>query len=122
MFDLRRRTIIAVDSAGYGESFKPQAWLNVSGYAGHMANFIDALGIGKVDVLGDHTGAKIAIETARQRPRAVRRIVMSTARRPLQDDELDNPAVVKVVVDRDDVAHELASSSVSGSDRGPEFV
>lgn len=31
-------------------------------------------------------------------------IVMSTARRPLQNDELDNPAVVKVVVDRDDVA------------------
>ncbi len=73
------RTMIAVDSAGYGESFKPQAWLNVPGYAGCMANFIDALGIANVDVLGDHTGAKIAIETARQRPRAVRRIVMSTA-------------------------------------------
>jgi pimeloyl-ACP methyl ester carboxylesterase len=73
------RTIVAVDSAGYGESFKPAAWLDVPGYAGHMAAFIDALGFPHVDVMGDHTGAKIAIETVRQRPKAIRRVVMSTA-------------------------------------------
>lgn len=73
------RTVIAVDSAGYGESFKPPAWLNVPGYAKHMADFTDALGADQVDVMGDHTGAKVAIETVRQRPKIVRRVVMNTA-------------------------------------------
>jgi 3-deoxy-manno-octulosonate cytidylyltransferase (CMP-KDO synthetase) len=39
-------------------------------------------------------------------------VVMSTARRPLLDDELDNPAVVKVVVDRDDVALYFSRSPI----------
>lgn len=73
------RTVIAVDTAGYGESFKPPDWLNVPGYAGHMANFIDALGVPDVDLMGDHTGSKIAIATSQQRPGKVRRIVMNTA-------------------------------------------
>ncbi len=76
---LTGRTVMAVDSAGYGESFKPPAWLNVPGYAGHMAGFIDALGVDEVDLMGDHTGSKIAVETARQRPDRVRRLVMNTA-------------------------------------------
>ena len=73
------RTVIAVDTPGYGESFKPSAWLNVPGYAAHMAHFIAALGWPQVDVMGDHTGSKIAVETARQAPARVRRIVMNTA-------------------------------------------
>ena len=76
---LTRRTIMAVDTAGYGETFKPPAWLNVPGYANHMGNFIDALGIDEVDLMGDHTGSKIAVETSRQRPDKVRRLVMNTA-------------------------------------------
>ncbi len=73
------RTVIAVDTPGYGESFKPSAWLNVPGYATHMAQFIAALGLPQVDLMGDHTGSKIAVETARQVPDRVRRMVMNTA-------------------------------------------
>ncbi len=76
---LAERTVIAVDTAGYGESFKPPAWLDVPGYAAHMAAFLDALGAEEVDLLGDHTGSKIAVATARRRPDQVRRIVMNTA-------------------------------------------
>ena len=38
--------------------------------------------------------------------------VMSTARRPLDDDEADNPAVVKVVVDTNDVALYFSRSPI----------
>lgn len=38
--------------------------------------------------------------------------VMSTIRRPLHDDEANNPAVVKVVVDRDDVALYFSRSPI----------
>jgi pimeloyl-ACP methyl ester carboxylesterase len=73
------RTVMAVDSPGYGESFKPSRRPDIADYAAAMVGLIEALGCGKVDLLGDHTGVKTAIETTRRRPDLVRRIVMNTA-------------------------------------------
>lgn len=73
------RTVMAVDSPGYGESFKPAVRPDIADYAEAMIGLLQALGHPKVDLLGDHTGVKTAIETAYRRRDLVRRVVMNTA-------------------------------------------
>lgn len=73
------RQVFAPDTPGYGESYKPTRRLEVADYARILASAIDALGFETVDLLGDHTGTKIAIEIADQRPDLVRKVVMNTA-------------------------------------------
>lgn len=73
------RQVFAPDTPGYGESYKPAERLDVPGYARAMASMIDGMAFETVDLLGDHTGTKVAIELARQRPDLVRRVVMNTA-------------------------------------------
>jgi pimeloyl-ACP methyl ester carboxylesterase len=73
------RQVFAPDTPGYGESYKPEQRLDVPGYARAMASMIDGMALRTVDLLGDHTGTKVAIELARQRPDLVRRVVMNTA-------------------------------------------
>ncbi len=69
------RLAVAVDSPGYGNSDGPTS-PTVEDYAGAMSDVIDALGLDRIDLLGDRTGAKIAIELARSRPELVRRLVL----------------------------------------------
>jgi pimeloyl-ACP methyl ester carboxylesterase len=73
------RMVLALDTPGYGESFKPRRRPEVADLAASAVRTIEALGLAQVDVLGDHTGSKIAVDVARQRPALVRRIVMNTA-------------------------------------------
>ena len=73
------RTIVAVDTPGYGESFKPVERPEIGDYAEAMAGLIRAMGFVRADVLGDHTGTKTAVELAHRHPALVRRIVMNTA-------------------------------------------
>ncbi len=73
------RQVFAPDTPGYGESYKPAQRLDVPGYARAMASMIDGMTFETADLLGDHTGTKVAIELAHQRPDLVRRIVMNTA-------------------------------------------
>lgn len=74
-----RRTVVAVDTPGYGESFKPLERPEIGDYAEAMADLIRAMGFAQADVLGDHTGTKTAVELAHRYPALVRRIVMNTA-------------------------------------------
>ena len=70
------RLAIAVDTPGFGNSDAPPSKPTIGDFAGAMGDVIDALGIETLNVLGDHTGAKVALEVARQRPEQVQRIVM----------------------------------------------
>lgn len=75
------RLVIAPDYHGYGESDPPPATLSVSieDYARTNWQALDSLGISKVDLLGHHTGSKVACEMATQRPSSVNAIALVSA-------------------------------------------
>jgi len=70
------RLSIAVDTPGYGNSDAPANAPEMADYSAAMGDCMDALGLTKVDLMGDRTGAKVALELARQRPHQVRRIIL----------------------------------------------
>lgn len=71
------RMAIALDTLGNGDSVAPApAAPDVAYYADAHARALDALGIGRCDVYGAHTGAALAIEFAVTRPDRVRRLVL----------------------------------------------
>ena len=77
----RDRIMIAPDYPGLGASDPPPAMPDMAGYAGAMADTLEALGFGgderrKVDVCGYHTGAFVAMELAASRPDLVNRLLL----------------------------------------------
>ncbi|MEL6687563.1 MAG: alpha/beta fold hydrolase [Pseudomonadota bacterium] len=75
------RQVVAVDNPGHGESDLPPSEdaATIEAYAASAWAAVDALGLGRVDLLGHHTGAKVATEMAWQRPDDVGAIVMVSA-------------------------------------------
>ena len=65
----RRVRAIAPDTPGYGASEPPPSPLPLVGYAERLALFLDALGLERVALVGNHTGGKIAIQLAVDLPR-----------------------------------------------------
>lgn len=77
----KSRPVIAIDNPGHGESDLPDSIeeASIETYARSAWAVVDALGLNTVDLLGHHTGAKVAVEMAWQRGKSVRRIVMVSA-------------------------------------------
>jgi pimeloyl-ACP methyl ester carboxylesterase len=73
------RRVVGVDNLGHGESDVPDGPVGIEGYARAVWAVIDALDLGRVDLVGYHTGTKVAAEMAWQRPDNVGRIVMISA-------------------------------------------
>ncbi len=73
------RTVIALDTLGYGDSDRPP-WPEprIEDYARSVAEVVDKIDIGEeVDLYGTHTGAFIAIETAILLKSRVARVVIN---------------------------------------------
>ena len=71
------RTVIAIDTPGYGESEglgieEPE----IGAFAAALVDTLDALGLDRFDLYGTHTGSKIAVEFAGHNPGRVRRLVL----------------------------------------------
>lgn len=73
------RFAIAPDTPGYGMSDAPQEPPGIQTYARAFSKLIDDLDLSTVDLVGYATGSVIAAELARQRPDAVRRLVLFSA-------------------------------------------
>ena len=74
------RIAVAPNTPGYGASDAPPAPPEIIDYAQAIGDLIDALGFsGPVDLMGYHTGSKIAVELALLRPDQIRRVVMISA-------------------------------------------
>jgi len=73
------RLIIAIDSPGHGESDVPLQKMSIEDFAYQIWSALDVLEIHKVDIMGHHTGAKVAAEMAWQQPDKVSNIVMVSA-------------------------------------------
>lgn len=72
----RDRLVVAPDTPGYGASEEPREPPEIADYAAVMGEVMDALDIAEADCLGFHTGSKIALELALQRPAAIRHLVL----------------------------------------------
>ena len=75
----RDRTVIAPDFPGFGMSDAPPGAPGIAGYAAAMLELETALGLGVFDIMGYHAGGVVAVDMARQLPKAVRKIVMIAA-------------------------------------------
>ncbi len=77
----RDRIVVGLDSPGHGESDLPpeNPPVRVQDYARILWQALDSLNLGVVDVFGNHTGAKVAVEMAYQRPDSIRKIIMLSA-------------------------------------------
>jgi len=75
------RDVVAPDYHGYGESDLPpqEPPVKIKDYAHTIWQALDSLQIRQVALLGHHTGSKVAVEMAYQRPDAVANIVLVSA-------------------------------------------
>lgn len=64
-----RHTVIAIDTPGYGES-EPLAVErpSIADYRAALEETLDALNLTRIDLYGAHTGAKIALDLAVEKP------------------------------------------------------
>jgi pimeloyl-ACP methyl ester carboxylesterase len=79
----RAHRVVAMDTIGYGESYKPPQRCEIEDYARGAIALLDGLGILSTAVVGHHTGAVIAMELAASHPERVERLVLSAC--PLVD-------------------------------------
>jgi pimeloyl-ACP methyl ester carboxylesterase len=77
------RPVYSIDMLGGGESDKPDLATNpefadaaVADFAAVALAALDALGLDRVDIYGNHTGAMVAVELAIAAPHRVRRLVL----------------------------------------------
>jgi pimeloyl-ACP methyl ester carboxylesterase len=73
------RRVIAMDTIGYGESYKPARRCDIEDYGRGAIALLDGLGIRSTAVVGHHTGAVIAMELAATYPERVERLVLSSS-------------------------------------------
>lgn len=71
------RWAIALDTPGFGESFRPSAQPDIADYARWIMAVADELGLARFDLFGMFTGAGTASEIAAQFPERVRRLVLA---------------------------------------------
>lgn len=79
------RLAIAMDTPGFGNSDPSPRQPMIEDYAGTARDLLDALAISSADLMGYHTGSKVAVQTAIDNPEAVHRVVTVSA--PIYTDE-----------------------------------
>lgn len=76
-------TVYAWDTPGHGNSFIPPVEYEVPDYLATLVEFVDALGLQRVSLLGHHSGASFTREFAARYPARTERIILSgSARTP----------------------------------------
>jgi pimeloyl-ACP methyl ester carboxylesterase len=75
----RERSVYAPDLPGFGESDGPASAPALADYVGALGDFLDAMRLRKVDVLGVRAGALLASELALTRGTQIGRVVMVSA-------------------------------------------
>ncbi|MBM3505967.1 MAG: alpha/beta hydrolase [Alphaproteobacteria bacterium] len=73
----RDRLAVAVDTPGYGGSDAPPRPPDSLGeYSAALGDLLDALKLESVDLFGAHTGSRLAVELAHQRPKQIHRLIL----------------------------------------------
>ena len=79
--------VIAMDTLGFGNSDRAPEHYGIDDYAENAVSFLDALGITRTHVVGEKTGAAIAVELAIKAPDRVGRMVISALPFVLNEEE-----------------------------------
>ncbi len=69
---------IAMDTVGFGDSYKPKREGTIETYARGVIAFLDAMSIPKTSIVGHHTGGVVAVEVAAAHPERVEKLVLSS--------------------------------------------
>ncbi len=69
---------IAMDTIGFGDSYKPEKECSVEEYARGVISFLDAMSIDRASIVGHHTGGVIGVEVAASYPERVDKLVLSS--------------------------------------------
>jgi pimeloyl-ACP methyl ester carboxylesterase len=70
------RSVFAPDLPGFGDSDPPPSQAGVAEHAAAVGDFLDAMRLRQIDVLGHRFGALVAAELAATRPGQVRRLAL----------------------------------------------
>ncbi len=76
---------IAMDTVGFGDSYKPKEQGSIEQYARGVIRFMDAMSIDSASLVGHHTGSVIAIEVSATCANRVDKLVLSST--PYVDEE-----------------------------------
>ncbi len=69
--------VIAMDLLGFGDSDKPPRMYKIEDYVQTVILLLDELGIERVSILGNHTGAFVGGEVAAAYPQRVKQLILS---------------------------------------------
>lgn len=69
---------IAMDTIGFGDSYRPAGTASIQLYAGGVIQLLDALSIERASIVGHHTGGVIAVEVAAVYPQRVDKLILSS--------------------------------------------
>jgi len=89
---------IAMDTVGFGDSYKPKRECTIEDYAKGVITFLDAMSIGRASIVGHHTGGVIAVEVAATHPERVHKLILSST--PYVDAEERKRRKTKPSVDK----------------------
>ena len=87
------RSVYAPDLPGLGES-DPSPNSSASDAAGAISDLADDLRLRQIDLLGIHTGARVALDLAAARPTLVRRLVLAGVAAPEGLATIRQPALI----------------------------
>ncbi|MGD8386689.1 MAG: alpha/beta hydrolase [Desulfobacteraceae bacterium] len=80
-----RYRAIAMDTIGFGDSYRPSEKASIELYAEGVLHFLDAMEIERTSLVGHHTGGVIAVEFAASWPQRVNKLILSSC--PFTDKE-----------------------------------
>jgi len=104
----REFSVIAPDIVGYGESDKPSASYDREFFVNWLCEFVDALNLDRIDLVGTSQGGAIALQFALENPERVSRLVLVNSA-GLGEVAQNVPVAVKLRM----MWHELFPSSAS---------
>ncbi|HEV2271090.1 MAG TPA: alpha/beta hydrolase [Steroidobacteraceae bacterium] len=111
------RSVFAPDLPGFGDSDPPPPRAGVAEHAAAIGDFLDAMRLRQIDLLGHRFGALVAAELAAARPAQVRRLVLVSP--PLAD--AAEPQPVTSTVDGNHLLEEWRRAvAYCGQDASPE--
>lgn len=104
-------TVVCVDLLGFGESDRPaSAAYGLTAQAEYLERALTALRLGDVSVVGQDSGAEVALALAARYPRRVQRLALLE---PLDPDDLPGPAIR--AVQRTSALSALSANSLFGA-------
>ena len=82
----KSRRLIAIDTIGFGDSYKPDGMPSIEDFARTAIRLLDTLGVEKTSILGIHTGSLTSVELAAAYPERVNKMVLYSP--PYMDEEV----------------------------------